>query len=149
MTHITLSSGELFQGAVMGVLRRVRNMKAGRKELYSPPKTGAWDRHIEGALGELALAKHLNVFIADHTDRKCPDVGDVDVRMSTYANAHLIVHPDDPDDRDIWLVTGFLGEYVIRGWMNSKDAKQQKWWGGPDNERPSCYFVPQGELNNG
>lgn len=38
MIHITLSSGEVFQGAVMGIMRRVRNMKAGRNELYHAPK---------------------------------------------------------------------------------------------------------------
>ena len=145
MIHITLSSGEVFQGAVMGIMRRVRNMKAGRNELYHAPKKGAWDRHIEGALGEMALAKHLDVYIADHTDRKCPDVADVDVRMSAHANARLIVHPDDPDDRDIWLVTGCYGDYVIRGWIKGEDAKQQKWWDDPITGRPA-YFVPQTEL---
>jgi len=148
MIEVRLSSGEIFQGAVMGVIRRLRNTEAGRKELYNAPKHGGWERNIEGALGEMAIAKHLNVFIADHTDRKCPDVGDVDVRMSTHDDACLIVHPNDPDDRDIYLVTGFLGDYVIRGWMNSKDAKQQKWWRDPVGGRPA-YFVPQGELKHG
>ena len=49
MSDIALSPAEIFQGAMMGVMRRVRNMKAGRVELYGPPVSGGWDRHIEGA----------------------------------------------------------------------------------------------------
>ena len=147
MSDIALSPAEIFQGAMMGVMRRVRNMKAGRVELYSPPVSGAWDRHIEGALSELALAKHLNVFIADHTDRKCPDVGEVDCRATAHKNGRLIVHKNDPDERVFYLLVGYHGNYSVKGWIKGEDAKQDQWWTSPTGQRPPAYFVPQSALN--
>jgi len=145
MSKVTLSSCEIFQGAMIGVMRRVRDMKAGRSERHNVPAGGGWQRDIEGALGEVALAKSLNVFIADHNDMKCPDVGSVDCRMTPRENGRLIIHPDDPDDRAFYLVTGAYGDYVVRGWIRGGDAKRVEWWTDPSGGRPA-YFVPQDAL---
>ena len=133
---------------MIGVMRRVRNIKAARVERRAAIDIKAadgWVRDIEGALGEVALAKALNVFIADHGDMKCPDVGDVDVRMTMHENGRLIIHPDDPDDRAFYLVTGAYGDYVVRGWIRGGDAKRDEWWTDPSGGRPA-YFVPQDAL---
>ena len=64
MTEITLSYAEVFQGAMIGVMRLLRRNKAKRSELRNTPPTGTWERSIEGAISEMALAKHLSPMLA-------------------------------------------------------------------------------------
>tara|TARA_A100000172_G_scaffold80712_1_gene71059 strand:- start:1452 stop:1898 length:447 start_codon:yes stop_codon:yes gene_type:complete len=148
MAKVELSYAEVFQGAMIGVMRLLRRNKAKRSELRNTPPTGTWERSIEGAISEMALAKHLNVFLADHTNREIPDVGDVDCRATSHKNGSLIVHPYDADDRLFYLLVGMHGQYEIKGWIKGADAKQDKWWKDPVGGRPA-YFVPQEELNDG
>jgi len=148
MTQIMLSSAEMLQGAMVGVMRQVQNLKAGRKHRHGGSADAGWQMNIEGALGEMALAKHLDVYTGGTGVIRGPDVGECDVRTTSGANNRLILHPDDPDDRVFWLLTGANGQYQVRGNILGAEGKQQKWWKDPVGGRPA-YFVPQGELNDG
>jgi hypothetical protein len=148
MTEVKLSYAEILQGAMVGVMRQVQNLKAGRTHRHGGSANNGWQMNIEGALGEMALAKHLDVYIGGTGVIRGPDVGECDVRTTSGANNRLILHPDDPDDRVFWLLTGANGQYQVRGNILGAEGKQQKWWKDPVGGRPA-YFVPQGELNDG
>jgi len=144
---VTLSPSEIMQGAMIGVMRQVQNLKTGHGVNYYGAKDhNSWTLHVEGALGEMALAKYRGVYYAGMGRRGGMDVDDVDVRTTTYPNGCLIVHDADPDDRVIWLLTGVHGSYTVRGWILSSAAKRKEWIKDPQGGR-AAYFVPQEALN--
>ena len=148
MTKVRLSYSEILQGAMVGVMRQVQNLKAGRTHRHGGSANAGWQRNIDGARGELARAKHLDVYIGGTGVMRGPDVGDCDVRTTAGADNRLILHPDDPDDRVFWLLTGSNGQYQVRGNILGAEGIQQNWSTDPVGGRPA-YFVPQGELNDG
>ena len=144
--QINLSPAEIQMAAFVGIQRTVQCIQGtGVNHRYGAKDTEAWQRSIEGALGECALAKHLDHFWSKGTPG-ATDVGPHDVRATHHANGKLIVHPGDDDNRRYYLVTGILGKYTIHGFMYGKDAKQQKYWADPQNTGRWAYFVPQSDL---
>ena len=144
--QIKLSPAEIQMAAFVGIQRTVQCIQTtGVNHRYGAKDTEAWQRSIEGALGECALAKHLDHFWSKGTPG-ATDVGPHDVRATHHANGKLIVHPGDDDNRRYYLITGILGKYVIHGYMYGKDAKQTKYWADPQNTGRWAYFVPQSDL---
>lgn len=142
--EIKLSTYEIMMAANIGVMRQVETIKYNMKQRYGSDTETDWQKHIESALTECAMAKYKNVFWCKR-QRKDPDVGDFEVRASQRADARLIIHPDDFDDRAYWLVTGKNGTYTIHGYMMGRDAKHPKYWTDPGTNR-AAFFVPQSDL---
>jgi len=145
MSEIVLSAAEIIHGAQAGVMRRVNNIKNNRHQKYGADAYDAWTMDIEGALGEMALAKYLGVYWEGYGIKAGSDVSGDDVRTTKYSNGRLIMHPDDHDDRRYWLVTGQSGTYNIRGWIMGYDGKHSDYWEDPQGGR-AAYFVPQSRL---
>ncbi len=143
---VELKGYEIMQGALCGIMRQLENMKQGNKNAHGLGGGRDWQVNIEGALAEMAMAKHLNVYWTKGEFR-APDVGVVDVRSTPHENGCLIVHETDEDGRVFWLLTGENGRYCIRGWMYGYEAKNAKYWKDPTGNRPA-YFVPQSELHD-
>lgn len=143
---IQLSSSELYVGSQVGIIRQVQNLRKDRKPGHGAPTNNDWQWHIEGALGELALSKYLDVRWDFVGKLRQPDVGIVDVRTRSRHNYELPIHHIDDDDRRIWLLTGLNGIYTVHGWILAKEGKQEKWWKDPGTGRPA-FFVPQEALN--
>lgn len=105
--------------------------------------------NIEGAAGELAVAKALNRYWHGSVDtfKEVPDVGvNIEVRTSADPRASLIVREDDPDSRSYILVTGTsLTGFKLHGWIRGREAKHPAWLKDPGSREPA-YFVPQREL---
>jgi hypothetical protein len=143
---VKLTPSEMMQGAMVGVMRQVQNVKSGHGVNYFGARDeNSWSLHIEGALGEMALAKHLNVYYGGTGSRGGFDVSNVDVRTTVYQNGRLILHPSDDDDRKYYLLTGHAGEYAVRGWIYGYDGKHSDYWDDPKGNR-GAYFVPQERL---
>lgn len=129
-----------------GVMRRVETIVLKRKQTYGSKDEDDHQRALEGALGEMALAKYLGVYW--HGKGKCwgPDmIGGHEVRTTSYQSGRLILHPEDKDDLKYWLVTGINGTYQIRGFKYGRDGKQKQYWDDPQGGRPA-FFVPQNDL---
>lgn len=144
---VTLSGYEMLLAGQAGVMRQVEAIRRGRKDAYGF-KGDAWGVHIEGAGGELAVAKLVGAYwnaCVRNPDELPGDVGNYEVRTPSRPNSRLIVHPQDPDDRPFVLVTGTMPNYTIHGYILGSDAKQQQWWEDPVGGRPA-YFVPQSAL---
>ena len=148
MTHpITLSWHEAAMASEVGRLRQLASVKAGRQDQHGFSGDG-WSEHIEGACGEAAVAKALNIFWDGSIDAfSRDDLPGLQVRTRSQHDWDLIVRPHDADQA-IWvLVTGRCPSYLVHGWIYGHEAKAPAWlrtYGG----RPPAYFVPKAALHD-
>lgn len=143
---VELTTWEILTAGLAGLMRVVENIKLRRKNRWGETDIGNWERHIEGALAECALAKHNGAYWRGKGELRGSDVGARDeVRATWRENGHLILHPDDKDDSRYWLLVGLNGRYEIKGWILGSVGKNQKYWHDIGNGRP-CYWVPQNHL---
>lgn len=143
--EVTLTSAEIMMAAQAGIMRQVENIKTKAEPYYGASDVADWQLHIEGCLGEFALAKYLNVWWGGKGNKRSADVFLYDVRTAASHSHSLILHPDDPDDRTFWLVTGRNGAYRVHGYIKARDGKKQEYWKEPVKNR-AAFFVPQSAL---
>jgi hypothetical protein len=143
---IELTQMEQYVAAQIGIARTMRNRRLGNTPRFGQKVENTWANDIEGAMGEMALAKFLGVYWTENSAPQAPDVGENDeVRTTEYVNGHLLLHKCDHDDRRYWLLTGVNGKYVVRGWLFGREKDDDPdWWRG-EIDRP-CYYVPQDDL---
>lgn len=145
--NVTLTPAEVQHAIAVGVGRQLE-----ARRLNLPDKHGftgdGWGEHIEGAAGELAVAKLLG-WKWDATVNTFKAGGDlrdkVQVRTRSEHWMELIVRPDDRDEDFFVLVTGRIPHFRVRGWYPGGAAKRQEWSQGHGG-RPSAFFVPHGQL---
>ena len=107
MNDVTLTGYEMAMASDAGRLRNISAIKDGRK---SKIEGGEWQEHIEGATGEVAAAKLMNVFWGGSVNT-FKTGGDIDgtgweVRTRSKHDYDLVVRDSDPDGRVMILVTG-------------------------------------------
>ena len=144
---VALTWSELIQAGQVGVQRQCENLKNGAEQAHGATSLNSWQRHIDGALGECALAKFLGVYWAGKGKMRDPDVGSVDVRCTRYADGHLTLHKGDPDDRRFYLLTGIEGKYIVRGWILARDGKREEYWSDLAHDKRYAFNVPQSALH--
>lgn len=149
---IALTWGEVLQAAQVGVMRQVQNLKAGTQDRHGASLDRGWQLHIEGAIGELAVAKYRDRFWSGALGNwKADDVGRWQVRSRNRPPGQevgdLTVHPSDPDDRPFVFVTGWPPAYTLHGFIMGRDAKKDEWWRDPAKGRPA-FFVPTSALRD-
>lgn len=144
--EIKLTAEEIAMGAFYGAQRKAPDMVLGKRPLLPNgcPDNEIWNNQAEGALGEMALAKHLGIeydpgFAGAH------DVGEFDVRTTHHENGHLLIQSYDKERLTV-LVIGRFGTYRIMGCFYNPVAKQPKYWGNPLFEKRPCYAVPESDL---
>lgn len=145
---VHLESYELVFAALVGVRRRVLAIQ--RRSLStngSPNDSKLWDVDIEGACGEMAAAKGLGLYWGGTIDtfHREADVCHCHIRFSRHEAASLIIRDTDPDGLYV-LVTGTAPDYLIVGWLDSREARRHPEWKRGPNDRPPAYFVPQDAL---
>ena len=145
--RVKLELHEVMVGAISGVMRTLENIKTSAKPRYGATNKNAWQISIDGAIGELVVAKYLNIYYAVKGKKRGPDVGHYQVRSSQNDNARLILHEDDKDDEIFFLVTGVFTDFQVHGWCYARDGKKPEYWQDPGTSRPA-YFVPKAMLNN-
>jgi hypothetical protein len=107
-----------------------------------------WFSHMEGAMGECAVAKALGLYWqAGVNEFQLPDVGRFQVRTTSNNSLGLRLKPKDRDNDFYISVSGSMPRYRLRGFILGAKGKRSKWWGNPDPNRPSCYWVPVSELH--
>lgn len=146
MPEIVLTAAELEVAAHVGVRRQIQAMRESRPDRHGYRGDG-WSNHIEGAAGEMAVAKLLNRYWNGSvgTFKEGGDVGEIQVRTRSRADYQLIVRPDDRDDDWFILVRGTSPTYSVIGYIRGSAAKREEWlhdYGG----RPHAYFVPDDAL---
>ncbi len=144
-TEVTLSWHEAAMGNCIGSLRQLSAVKAGKHDCHGYDGEG-WSEHIEGACGEIAVAKLLGIFWDGSVNAwKASDLPGLQVRTRSRHDYDLIVRPSDDDHASWVLVTGRCPHYRVHGWITGAAAKRPEFlknYGG----RPAAYFVPASEL---
>lgn len=148
---VELSMYNLLASAFAGSCRNVSLIKQeiGYKGINNRKR--GWQDHIDGALGEQAFAKWLDVYWdgTPNTFRTKPDVAKYEVRTACLSWGDLILRDRDKDDAIYVLVLSHnCPEFTIRGWIWGHEGKQAKWRGRLDKSRPEAWIVPQSELRD-
>lgn len=149
MIEVQLTWPEVLVGATIGVQRQLEALMQGRPDRHGFDGENGWTVHIEGACGELAVARVIDRYWAA-TVNTFKDGGDIDrkVQVRTRSKHHyeLLIRPDDGDDDVFVLVTGRAPMYRVVGWILGRDAKQAAFLQEYGN-RPKAYFVPHAALS--
>ncbi len=145
MSRVELTPEEFLVGAVSGVYRRIRSHLRGKRDRHGHSGFDVWSMDIEGALAELAVAKLLGVYWSGQQGVGTRDVLGYEIRQTSYADGHLILHKSDTDDVRYLLVTGQLGTYDVRGYVYGHEGKREEFWSELQRGRPA-FNVPQDAL---
>ncbi len=147
LMKILLAQHEIEMAAQVGLRRQLEALQRNLPDRHGYNGRDGWTVHIEGAAGELAVAKTLGRFWngSVNTFHNGGDVGKIQVRTRSKDDYDLIVREDDRDGDYFVLVTGCIPSFEVRGWILGTDAKRPEWLqthGG----REAAYFVPAAAL---
>jgi hypothetical protein len=136
---------ELLLAAIGGVTREIQDMMKRRRHRWACGADRGWGNHIDGCIGEFALAQQLDRSwspgIVGAPDLACG----IEVRASRHEKASLILHPSDHDDK-IYVLAWLHWEYVaIPGWLWGKEGKRDEYW-RTEGVRYPAYFIAQARL---
>lgn len=145
--EVTLAWSEVLIATNVGIMRQIQNLRDKRNDRYGCDPENGWTIHIEGACGEMAVAKLFRKFWSGAIGNlKADDVDNYQVRTTSKENYRLIIHPKDADDKAFILAIGLAPTYNVVGWIFGRDAKQEKFWCDPTCLNRHAFFVPQSEL---
>jgi hypothetical protein len=145
---VVLSPGEIMQAAQVGIMRQVKNLTMGRRDAHGL-ETPGWSEHVEGACGELVVAKALNIFWAARLGVLYDgDVAQIEVRTRSRDDYQLLIHQSDHDHRPYVLVRGRCPRFTIAGWAWGFEAKQDKFWKDPTGKQRWAFFMPDELLRS-
>ena len=155
---VVLTERELMLGAIAGVQRQVESQRGSNsgKETNSHYESkynsvgpgGLWNNHIEGALGEFAVAKYLGLYPTGITEQDATDVGEhYEVRTRGLEYQELFVKKKDKIDKYYILAQGSFGEYTIRGWITGFEVfDHPEWFHNNSGKLSYNYWVPHDYL---
>lgn len=146
--EVTLEWYEYELAAQVGLRRQLESIKQGLQDAHGFSGPG-WDQNVEGAIGEMVVAKALGIYWDGSVNTfKAPDFPpNLQVRTRPKEHHKLIVRPFDSMDDTFILVTGKCPNYVVRGYINGGDTRNQEWLFDEGNGRPPAFFVPHEELS--
>lgn len=132
----------------VGQARQSENRRSNRRGAYGFVGNREEGERIDvqGACAELAFSKATGRPWAADTahPQRFSDVDGEQIRSTTHAAGHLILHDDDADDQRFWLVIAKPPRFGVVGHIIARDGKRSVYW----NERTGrpAYFVPQHAL---
>jgi hypothetical protein len=146
--EVTLTKEEMQMAALVGVARHWESWSKGHKTTFGlDPDASLVSLHIDGAMGEVAVAKALGRYWSAGVNIfKGPDLGErVQVRTRSRHDYDLLVRPGDKSDHAYIHVTGSAPVLRVWGWVWGHEAKQPEWLREHGGRDPA-YFVPADEL---
>lgn len=146
---VDLRPEEAWIGIGIGAARNWRGVNLGAKHKYDF-EGDPWQKHIEGACGEIAAYKSVNKFwSACITKFKEPggDGGPWEVRTRSEQYYDHLIRPDEPDAPAHILVLGAQPRFRVVGWLYGWEAKLYK-LETKGTRRPPAHFPPQEELHD-
>jgi hypothetical protein len=105
---------------------------------------GLWQNHVEGAMGEFAVAKYLGLYPGAITNKDATDVGEhYEVRTRPLRYQELFIKKDEKDDKYYILVQGSYGRYTVCGWISAYEAfAHPEWYHNNESKTSMRYWVP-------
>lgn len=145
---IKLRYSEALLAAIVGIIRQLEDILKNRVPAHGATNFDCWGYHIGGAMGEMAVAKWLNVFWSGKLGILTPgDVGDFEVRTRALHWHDLIIYEKDLPESKYILVTGHKFVYTIRGWLYGHEGQKKEYWKDPGTGREN-FFIPQEKLRD-
>jgi hypothetical protein len=148
--EIHLEDYEIEMATEVGIRRQREAERQGKKDRYGF-RGDPYKIHIAGAIGELAVAKGLQVYWGGTVNTwGDADIGSriqVRTRPDVKGRGELIVRPKDNPDDVFVLALGTAPDFKLPGWIAGKDAMKKKWL-KDYAQRPPAYFVPHESLND-
>lgn len=140
MISILLTPDEAHLAASHAILRRHRKW-CGERNDRAQNSRSSFDNEVCGAMAEIAVCKHKNVFWSGAAGLRAKDGGDVEVRWTHHeGTGGLIVYPQDGNDSVFVLCDGYNPINLV-GWLRGKAAKQMA------EPRGNIAIVPRAKLN--
>ncbi len=146
--QIVLTPSELRMAALVGVQRQIEALRNARQDQHGYRGDG-WSIHIQGAAGELAVAKIMGWYWdgSVNTFRTCADVAGVEVRTRSRHDYELVHRPDDDQSKIFVLVTGTAPYLWVRGWQKGATCRRDEFW-QEHGDRPGAWFLPTRHLRS-
>ncbi|MEY9179688.1 hypothetical protein [Bradyrhizobium sp. USDA 313] len=148
--RVVLTATEMMVASYVGSARNVQSLTRRWLPAAGVGTANTWTPNVEGAAGEMAVAKVLGIYwqpiIGNHL---ADDVGPYQVRTNiSRKHDDLCLRPKDRDDRLYISVLSFAPEFVVLGFIKGADGKQQAWLRDGSPERPQCFYVPRTALRD-
>lgn len=152
MIQVKLSFDNLWHALWNGFerfkLNHPEGKKARREMSGEKDPENTFKYHLQGAIGEKAVATALN--LPWHDKLGCLprwDVGHYQVRSTDRHTGNLLLSKRDYNHDVFIFVTGKALVHLIHGWAWGHEAKQEKYWRELQPGRP-CYVYPKEQLHN-
>ena len=119
------TEAELHLAASVGALRQIWAKRNGLRHTGNHSQAGGFEQHINGALGEMMLAKYRNVFWSGTIGTTCAaaDVGLIyQVRATAHRDGKLLLRPGDKADQPYVLARVLLPDVNLVGWLWGHEA---------------------------
>ena len=161
---VHLTEEEVFAAVSVGSRREVKNI-SGRVpdlSLRAGVRRDGFTQQIYGAIGELAVAKHLGLYwsgVADSALDRAPDVfPNIEVRWTS--GSRFYCKGRDPNQsqhgrcRIVWVSTreGMVNPVQLLGWQFVSECKRAEWrrpdFHGSVFEVPFSNILPMTEWSN-
>lgn len=142
---VTLDNSEYLHALIAGCMRRAAAREKERKNFYGAKSADAELLDLIGSVGEACVAKWLNAWWAGAGIFRGDDVGQYQVRTTTYESGHLVLNNNDSDDKPYILVVANNGVGKIHGWVYGREGKKPDFWTDKSGRGPA-YYVPQSAL---
>jgi hypothetical protein len=144
---VTLTWHEVQLAADVAVRRQVQNLARARQHKHGASDRRSWQMHVEGCIGEIAVAKGLGLYWSGALGNlEADDVGPLQVRTTAYPTGRLVLHKDDDPAKAFILVTGEAPQLRLAGWMFGREAQVDAYWSDPQGTDRWAFFVPQSAL---
>jgi len=147
--RVEMKWSEIYAAAQVGIRRRIMDLRGGRSAFYGAEQGPEWEYDVVGAIGEAAVAKHLNLYWDGSLgELGASDVQDIEARTRSEDWHELILHDRD-EGQDLFILCYVIDEWLpevgLVGWCWAKNFQTDEYWKDPAGGRPA-YFVPPEEL---
>ena len=152
--RIKLTKTELMVAAYIGSARNVQSLHNGAEPGAGIGTDDTWTPNIEGAAGEMAVAKALDIYWVPLIGKYgAPDVGKFEVRTNgSRDRTDMNLRPRDFEKggaNKIWIsVLSFNPWFEIVGWIRGADGRQPQWFHNGTPGRPPSWWVPATALHD-
>ena len=151
MVRVELDDIEVSVGHMIGTMRQA----AVRLSQFSSRATGRdeYADHITGALGEMAVAKGLDLYwdASVNSFKSRPDVSSLEVRTTTYRPPRCSIYVSDRDDgaaKYILVSKISKTEYDLLGWASGDEIRQRGEYKSLAAGRAPKYWLRADQLRD-
>jgi hypothetical protein len=150
MAIVRLSTTEMMVANYVGGARNVQSLVRRWEPAAGVGTANTWTPNVEGAAGEIAVAKILGIYWEPIVGNPlADDVGPYQVRTNISRKYDdLCLRAKDRDDRFYISVLSFAPDFDVLGFIRGAEGKRPEWLRDGTVGRPKCFYVPRDALHD-